>query len=77
MDTNFAGLNKSFCRNASGAILVSDITDGESLEATEKWKEQVDDIVSQNDSPIPMVLACNKADLLEEKELIGVELEDF
>jgi len=27
MDTNFAGINRSFCRNASGAILVGDITD--------------------------------------------------
>lgn len=34
MDTNFAGINKSFCRNASGAILVADITDSDSIEAT-------------------------------------------
>ena len=39
MDTNFAGMNKSFCRNASGAILVGDINDIDSIEATAKWKE--------------------------------------
>ena len=68
MDTNFAGMNKSFCRNASGAILVGDITDIDSIEATAKWKEEVENIVSLSDSPIPMVLALNKYDLLTDKE---------
>ena len=66
MDTNFASLNKQFCRHASGAILVGDITDADSIEATAKWKSQVEEIVAQQDSPIPMVLALNKLDLLEE-----------
>ena len=64
MDTNFAGLNKQFCRHASGAILVGDITDLESIEACARWKETVEEIVALNDSPIPMVLAVNKSDLL-------------
>ena len=46
MDTNFATLNKQFCRHASGAILVGDITDGESIDATAKWKSQVEEIVA-------------------------------
>ncbi len=71
MDTNFAGMNKSFCRNASGAILVGDITDIDSIEATAKWKEEVENIVSLSDSPIPMVLALNKYDLLTDKENKG------
>ena len=70
MDTNFAGMNKSFCRNASGAILVGDITDIDSIEATAKWKEEVENIVSLSDSPIPMVLALNKYDLLTDKAYI-------
>jgi small GTP-binding protein len=42
MDTSFAAINRSFCRNASGAILVSDITDAKSLEDAASWKEEVD-----------------------------------
>jgi predicted Zn-dependent peptidase len=60
MDTNFAGINRSFCRNASGAILVGDITDASTIEATAEWKEQVEEIIAAHDSPIPMILAVNK-----------------
>lgn len=77
MDTNFAGINRSFCRNASGAILVGDITDQASIEATAEWKEQVEEIISAHDSPIPMILAVNKADLCREKEERGLELEEW
>lgn len=66
MDTTFAGINRSFCRNASGAILVGDITDPASIEATAEWKQQVEEIVAVNDSPIPMILALNKVDLIED-----------
>ena len=45
---------------------MGDITDADSIEATAKWKSQVEEIVAQADSPIPMVLALNKVDLLEE-----------
>jgi small GTP-binding protein len=76
MDTNFAGMNKSFCRNASGAILVGDINDIDSIEATAKWKEQVEEIVAVNDSPIPMVLAVNKFDTVADKEARGLPLEN-
>jgi len=77
MDTNFAGINRSFCRNASGAILVGDITDENSILATAEWKEQVEEIIAAHDSPIPMILAVNKVDLCEEKEARGLELEQF
>ncbi len=39
MDTTFAGINRSFCRNASGAILIGDITDAATIEATAEWKQ--------------------------------------
>lgn len=74
MDTNFAGINKSFCRNANGCILVADITDSDSIEATSKWKEQVDEIVAGNESSgIPMVLAVNKFDLVHNKDEDALE----
>ena len=77
MDTTFAGINRSFCRNASGAILVGDITDQGSIESTAEWKNQVEEIVAVNDSPIPMILAVNKYDIIEEAENSGQQIEDF
>ena len=77
MDTNYNGINRSFCRNASGAILVADITDCKSLDDLARWKQEVDDIVATCGTPIPMVLAMNKYDLLQEQEQEGERLEDF
>jgi GTPase SAR1 family protein len=69
MDTSFAAINRSFCRNASGAILVSDINDPKSLEDAASWKEEVDQVVSgANGSPIPMVLAVNKVDTIKDED---------
>ena len=76
MDTNFAAINRSFCRNASGALLVSDITDMCSLEDAGRWKEQVDQVVAMHGEPIPMVLAVNKVDLVLDKEERG-EMEKY
>jgi GTPase SAR1 family protein len=77
MDTTFAGINRSFCRNASGAILVGSLTDPNSIESTAEWKQQVEEVVAVNDSKIPMILALNKYDLIEEKERNGEQLEDY
>ena len=71
MDTTFAGINRSFCRNASGAILVGSLTDPNSIESTAEWKQQVEEVVAVNDSKIPMILALNKYDLIEEKSATG------
>ena len=71
MDTTFAGINRSFCRNASGAILVGSLTDPGSIEQTAEWKQQVEEVVAVNDTNIPMILALNKLDLIDEKEKKG------
>jgi hypothetical protein len=42
MDTSFAGINRTFCRQASGALMVADITDPKSIEDAAQWKEEVD-----------------------------------
>jgi len=64
MDTNFAGINRSFCRNSSGAIFVGDLSDTSTIEICSEWKAQVEEIIAGNDSPIPMILCANKCDLL-------------
>jgi small GTP-binding protein len=69
MDTNFSGINRSFCRNAGGAVFVGDLTEPASLEILAEWKQQVEEIVEGN--PIPMILCANKCDVLEEMEQEG------
>ena len=78
------GINKLFCKGASGAIVVGDITDQESIENTANWKKHVGDNMitnnykqsefgktndeDDNEPPetIPMLLALNKYDLVDE-----------
>ena len=45
-DARGAAINKVFCRGASGAIVVADITNEDSLDSTLNWKDQVDMNVS-------------------------------
>ena len=66
MDTSYKGLNRNFCREAQGVIMVADIGNMQSIEDTAQWKQEVDEIVSSNDSPIPIVLCLNKFDLITE-----------
>ena len=40
-DRVVGGINKLFCKGASGALVVADITDQESIESTAKWQEQL------------------------------------
>lgn len=74
MDTNFSGINRSFCRNSSGAIFVGDLNDPASIEVCAEWKSQIEDVLSGNDSQIPMWLCGNKVDIVNEKEESGKEL---
>ncbi len=77
-DSRIGGINKLFCRGAAGALVVADITNRESLEATISWKEQVDaNVALKNGQPIPMILVVNKYDLVQQLEEKGQELEDF
>ena len=73
------GISKLFCRHAAGAIVVSDIVQEDTLEDVIEWKEQVDRHwgLKPNGSTIPMVLAVNKYDLIEEYEESGKEIEPF
>ena len=65
-DRHVSGVNKLFCRGALGALVVCDISNRESIEATISWKEQVDTHVSlATGEPIPMILVVNKFDLVE------------
>lgn len=69
MDTNFSGINRSFCRNSSGAIFVGDLSDTNTVEICAEWKAQVEDIIEG--TPIPMFLCGNKVDLINDMERDG------
>ena len=45
--------------------MVADITSIQSIEDTAQWKQEVDEIVSVNGHPIPIVLCVNKVDTME------------
>ena len=66
MDTSYKGLNRNFCREAQGVIMVADIENLQSIEDTAQWKQEVDEIVSVNGQPIPIVLCVNKVDVIEQ-----------
>jgi len=77
------GISKLYCRDAVGAVVVSDVTSEDSLKNVLQWKEQVDaHLAMQDGSHIPMVLLSNKYDLVEnykEKEAFMTPsyLDDF
>ena len=70
------GISKLFCRDAAGALVVTDINDPKTLENALTWKEQVDTHLEGDGENIPMVLAVNKYDLIEQQELDGSAIED-
>ena len=73
-------MSKIFCKDSHGVIVLSDISDKQSLDATTKWKKSIDDNVTFFDgTPLPMILIENKIDLVDEveREECKVKLNDF
>ena len=56
--------------------MVADITDGDSIDSTVKWMQQVNESCD-DESGIPMVLAVNKFDLIKHKEESGTVIEEW
>ena len=65
MDTSYKGLNRNFCREAQGVIMVADINNMQSIEDTAMWKTEVDEMLAINGRPIPIVLCINKVDTVD------------
>lgn len=73
-----ATMTKVFCKDSHGVIVLSDILDPSSLEATIKWKRSIDDSVTFFDgTPLPMMLIQNKIDLDEAYKDKEAELKNF
>ena len=55
-----AALNRIYCRDAAGALVVCDLTRPQTLERASDWRKSVEE-----QSPgLPMLLCCNKVDLM-------------
>ena len=68
MDQNTC-ITKIFAKDAHGCVVVSDITNEKTLEATIKWKNSVDDSTRFLDGDyLPSVLVRNKVDLINNND---------
>jgi GTPase SAR1 family protein len=66
------GISRLYCRDANGALVVSDISNERTIDRAISWKSQVDDHVRMPDgSRIPMVLCVNKYDLCNPAEAMS------
>lgn len=61
------GISRLYCRDAHGALVVTDITREDTLEKAMIWKSIVDEqTATSSGQPIPMILCVNKFDLADD-----------
>jgi small GTP-binding protein len=61
--------SKIFTKDAHGCLILSDITNAETLDATLKWKKAIDENANFIDGgKLPCLLIQNKIDLVDEEE---------
>ena len=71
-------ITKIFSKDSHGCIVLSDITNPESLEESIKWKNSIDDNTKFLDGDyLPSVLVRNKTDLLEGETTDDAEVKEF
>jgi small GTP-binding protein len=73
-EEEYRAVTNSFYRNAVGAMLVYDITDGESFEALDKWYE---DLMEYGGHNCVVMLLGNKSDLKQERMVSKEEAMSF
>lgn len=71
------GVSRLYCRDANGALVISDLTREETISKAADWKHSVDENVRLADSSnIPMVLCLNKADAFgKDDPKLNIDLE--
>jgi small GTP-binding protein len=57
----FQNLHKTYVKGAQGGIIISDLTQPESLRSTEEWTKMLFGVTG----PVPLVYGINKFDLLD------------
>ena len=63
----FKSLSNSFYRGADAAIIVYDITDKDTFDKVDQWKNDFLQISGAKDTELPMLLLGNKSDLSSER----------
>ncbi|ELP91180.1 rab17, putative [Entamoeba invadens IP1] len=64
----YIGMTRVYYKDAQGAVILYNTTSEYSLEATNKWKEDLDTKVSLNGEPIPAILVGNNSELLTNEQ---------
>jgi Ras-related protein Rab-32 len=62
----FGNMTRVYYKQAVGAIIVYDVTQGNTFEDVKTWKSDIDaKVLLPDDTPIPVLLLGNKCDLME------------
>lgn len=62
-------ISRLYCRDASGALVISDLTREDTIDKAAEWKAAVEGNVKTADSSnIPMILCLNKYDMIEPED---------
>ncbi|VDD93767.1 unnamed protein product [Enterobius vermicularis] len=64
---DYSAIRDNYYRSGEGFICVFSITDAESFDATNEFREQILRVKNSTDSSIPLMLVGNKADLSAER----------
>jgi small GTP-binding protein len=70
----FRTISKAYFRNAVGAVLVFDLTNPESFEDLTEWLHDLETLASPN---AYVLLAANKKDLENQRQVGGAEVKGF
>lgn len=71
-------ITRIFCRDAHGAIVMSDCTDADSVSEIANWKSCLDENSKFKDgTDLPIILAVNKIDLLRNGEHFNDDLNEL
>ncbi|ELP90561.1 rab17, putative [Entamoeba invadens IP1] len=69
----YIAMTRVYYNGAHGAIIMYDLTNPETFNATDRWKDDLENKVKFNEQSIPALLVGNKADALTEAELKRAE----
>lgn len=71
-------MSRVYYKEAMGALVVFDITEMSTLEASSEWKQELDSKVCLDSGcPLPAVLLANKCDMIEKSKDLGSSLDKF
>ena len=72
---HFRSIVKSYYKGIHGAMVVYDVTNKDSFNHVSRWLEEID--TNTNSASLPVVLAGNKKDLAEQREVTVEEAQEY